>query len=173
MSTYLVCTKYLSEPCARIAQNRDHSVSSCEYEIIGCYCSARRSRVSHMSHCLPRRDKRRQPNSIALSPFQKDVTIRQPQQLTFKAVSRARTTELSFYSEGLWCVVGKAASRHDRPSGSDAVSLHALRCYACPEMHRVVSSRIESSLFSVGSASLFTVLSYRLFRCKDHRGARP
>jgi hypothetical protein len=42
-------------------------------------------------------------------------------QLIFKAVSRARTTELSFYSEGLWRVVGKAASRHDRPSGSDAV----------------------------------------------------
>ena len=56
-----------------------------------------------------------------LPPFQKDVITRQPHQLTFKAVSRARTTELSFYSEGLWRVVGKAASRHDRPSGGDAV----------------------------------------------------
>ena len=68
-----------------------------------------------------KRDKSRQPNSSALSPFQKDVTTRQPHQLTFKAVSRARTTELSFYSEGLWRVVGKAASRRDRPSGSNAV----------------------------------------------------
>ena len=71
--------------------------------------------------CPDKRDKRRQPNSSALSPFQKDVTTRQPHQLTFKAVSRARTTELSFYSEGLWRVVGKAASRHDQPSGSDTV----------------------------------------------------
>ena len=45
------------------------------------------------------------------------------------------------------------------------VSLHALRCSTCTEMHRVVSSRIESSLFSVRSASLFTVLSCSLFRC--------
>ena len=30
---------------------------------------------------------------------------------------------------------------------------------ACTEMHRVIISRIESSLFSVKSASLFTVLS--------------
>src|SRR6185295_10282665 len=67
------------------------------------------------------RDKRRQPNSSALSSFQKDVTTRQPHQLTFKAVSLARTTDLSFYSEGLWRVVGKAASRRDRPSGSNAV----------------------------------------------------
>ena len=67
------------------------------------------------------RDKRRQPNSSALSPFQKDVTTRLPHQLTFKAVSLARTTDLSFYSEGLWRVVGKAASRRDRPSGSNAV----------------------------------------------------
>ena len=68
-----------------------------------------------------KRDKSRQPNSSALSPFQKDVTTRHPHLLTFKAVSRARTMELSFYSEGLWRVVGKAAFRHDRPSGSDAV----------------------------------------------------
>ena len=51
----------------------------------------------------------------------KDVITRQPHQLTFKAVSLARTTDLSFYSEGLWRVVGKAASRRDRPSGSNAV----------------------------------------------------
>ena len=41
-----------------------------------------------------------------------------------------------------------------RPPG-EAISIH----------HRVVISRIESSLFSVRSASLFTVLSYRFFRC--------
>src|SRR6185369_5642473 len=43
----------------------------------------------------------------------------------------------------------------------------AMQCCesACTEMHRVVISRIESSLFSVRSASLFTVLSCRLFRC--------
>ena len=51
----------------------------------------------------------------------KDVTTRQPHQLTFKAVSLVRTTDLSFYSEGLWRVVGKAASRRDRLSGSNAV----------------------------------------------------
>ena len=84
--------------------------------------------------------------SSALPPFQKDVTTRLPHQLTFKTVSRAKTTELSFYSEV-------------------TVSLHALRCSACTEMHRVLSSRIEYSIFSVRSASLFTVLSCRLFRC--------
>ena len=76
--------------------------------------------------CPDIRDKRRQPNSSALPPFQKDVTTkdvttRQPHQLTFKVVSPARMTDLPFYSEGLWRVVGKAASRHDRPSASDAV----------------------------------------------------
>ena len=98
--------------------------------------------------------------SSALPPFQKDVTTRQPLQLTFKAVSPARPTNLSFYSAGLWRVVGKAASRRDRPSGINAAPESA-----CTEMHRVVISRIESSLFSVRSASLFTVLSCRLFRC--------
>ena len=44
-----------------------------------------------------------------------------PIAVLFKAVSLARTTDLSFYSEGLWRVVGKAASRRDRPSGSNAV----------------------------------------------------
>src|SRR6185503_17661027 len=39
--------------------------------------------------------------------------------VSFKAVSLARTTDLSFYSDGLWRVVGKAASRRDRPSGSN------------------------------------------------------
>ena len=58
--------------------------------------------------------------SSALPPFQKDVTTRQPLQLTFKAVSLAWTTNLSFYSAGLWRVVGKAASRRDRPSGINA-----------------------------------------------------
>src|SRR6185312_12798861 len=82
--------------------------------------------------CPDIRDKRRQPNSSALPPFQIDVTRRQPHQLTFKAVSLARTTDLSFYSEGLWRVVGKAASRRDRPSGSNAV----LRV----SMHRDASS---------------------------------
>ena len=61
------------------------------------------------------------PNSSALPTFQKDVTTRQLHQLTFKVVSLARAMDLSFYSEGLWSVVGKAASRHDRPIGSDAV----------------------------------------------------
>src|SRR6185437_11550165 len=43
----------------------------------------------------------------------------------------------------------------------------AMQCCesACTEMHRVVISSIESSLFSVRSASLFTVLSCRFFRC--------
>ena len=78
-----------------------------------------------------------------------------------------------FYSEGLWRVVGKAASRRDRPSGSNAVlSLHALRCSTCIEIHRVVSSRIESSLFSVRSASHFTVLSCRLFQVHLHSTLR-
>ena len=98
--------------------------------------------------------------SSALPPFQKDVTTRQPLQLTFKAVSLARTTNMSFYSAGLWRVVGKAASR-----AIDRVA--AMQCCesTCTEMHRVVISRIESSLFSVRSASLFTVWSCRFFRC--------
>ena len=85
--------------------------------------------AQHGDHGFPKcrilcpniRDKRRQPNSSALPPFQKDVTTRQPHQLTFKAVSLARMTDLSFYSEGLWLVVGEAASRRDRPSGSNVV----------------------------------------------------
>ena len=39
--------------------------------------------------------------SSALPPFQKDVTTRQPLQLTFKAVSPARTTNLSFKVGGV------------------------------------------------------------------------
>ena len=61
------------------------------------------------------------PITVLFHQFQKDVTTRQPHQLTFKAVSLARTTDLSFYSEGLWRVVGKVASRRDRLSGSIAV----------------------------------------------------
>ena len=94
--------------------------------------ASRRSQVAtaqHGDHGFPKcrilcpniRDKRRQPNSSALPPYQKDVTTQLPHQLTFKAVSLVRTTDLSFYSEGLWRVVGKAVSRHDRPSGSNAV----------------------------------------------------
>src|SRR6185503_9928526 len=55
--------------------------------------------------------------------------------------------------------------RSDEHLGAIDRAASMQRCEsACTEMHRVVISRIESSLFSVRSASLFTMLSCRLFR---------
>ena len=116
-----------------------------------------RSRVATTQHddhefptcavvCPDRRDKRWQPNISALSLFQKDVTTRKPHQLIFKASSLARTADLSFYSEGLWHVVGKTASRRDRPSGINAA------LWVC--MHREGGNAVPFSVLGQLASSL-------------------
>ena len=117
--------------------------------------------------CPDKRDKRRQPNSSALSPFQKDVTTRQPQPAHIQSsLSGEDDGTVILQRRSVACSgEGGIKARSTERQRCSAVSLHALRWSACTEMHRVVSSRIESSIFSVRSASLFTVLSCRLFRC--------